>query len=201
MTIGPLQIILLKLEDESRTLPVSQELKATRQKGVIRLVDMLYMTKDADGVVRSKEISDLNEVQKAEYGVILQGLLGMRAAYKSNSDVDKIAQAFSVAHNDFGLSGADVQGIADQIPVGGSAMLALFEHTWAVKLKEAIINAGGEALAQGLLSPEALAIGGTNSRRGAGCRTKDRGRCRCRRRRRTGTSRSGADRRQGTGNR
>ena len=32
MTIGPLQIILLKLEDESRTLPVSQELKATRQR-------------------------------------------------------------------------------------------------------------------------------------------------------------------------
>lgn len=34
--------------------------------------------------------------------------------------------------------------------------IILFEHTWAIKLKEAILNVGGIALVQGMPSPLAL---------------------------------------------
>ncbi len=161
MTIGPLQLVLITLDDEQRTLPISQELKAARKKNIIRLVDLLYLVKDMDGAIHFKEISDLTDVEKVEYGTILKGLLSMRAAYTSDADVDKVATAFSLAENNFGISSEQVQKIAEGVPNGGSAMLALFEHTWALRLKEAIINAGGHLITQGLLDPSALRLGGT----------------------------------------
>jgi len=161
MTIGPLQLLLVKFADEQRTRPISEALRAVRKSGIIRLVDMLYVYKDPEGVLHSKEISDLADASKAEYGIFLQGLLGMRAAYKTGGDVDKIAAAMSLSTGDFGLSSEQVQQIARDLPNGGSAMMVLFEHTWAVALKEALLNAGGELVAQGLLSPETLALGGT----------------------------------------
>jgi uncharacterized membrane protein len=161
MTIGPLQILLVRFSDEQRTKPIAEALKNVRKAGVIRLVDMLYVYKDMNGVLQSKEISDLSDATKAEYGVVLQGLLGMRAGYKTAGDIDTIASAMSKSFGNFGLSSEQVQEIAKDLPNGGSAMLILFEHTWAIKMKEALLNAGGELVSQGLLSPEALALGGT----------------------------------------
>ncbi len=161
MTIGPLQLVLVKFADEQRTAGIVEELKAVRKTGVIRLVDMLYVYKDMQGELQVKKASDLAEAQKAEYGLVLQGLLGMRAAHKTAGDVDKIAAAMSLSPGDFGLSSEQVQQMGQDLPNGGSAILILFEHVWAVRLKEALLNAGGQLIAQGLLSPEALALGGT----------------------------------------
>lgn len=160
MTIGPLQIVLVELEDEQRTKPVAQQLTAARKSGVIRLVDMLYMTKDLEGNLHSREISDLTAAQKMEYGEILKGLLEMRAAHKASADIDEVATALSLSNSDFGLTSAETQQLADHLANGASAMLALFEHRWAIGLKEAVINSGGTVVAQGMLSPTALAIGG-----------------------------------------
>jgi uncharacterized membrane protein len=161
MTIGPLQIALILLDDRSRSKPISQALMAVRRKGIIRVVDMLYVIRDQDGNLQSKEVSDLSDVEKAEYGVVLRGLLEMRAARETDASVNALANTFALTGNDFGLTPADVQRISEQVSTGGSALLVLFEHTWAIDLKEAIIKAGGDVVAQGLLAPSALVLGGT----------------------------------------
>lgn len=46
-----------------------------------------------------------------------------------------------------------VEAAASNIPNNSSAALLLFEHSWAVGLKEAILNAGGIPLAGGLVAP------------------------------------------------
>lgn len=161
MTIGPLQLVFVKFADETRTAAIYDELKAVRKTGIIRLVDLLYVYKDLDGVLHSKEVSDLPEASKAEYGIVLQGLLGIREAHKTKGDVDKITAAMSFSAGEFGLSSDHIQKIAKMLPAGGSAILVLFEHTWAIRLKEALLNSGGELIAQGLLSPEVMALAGT----------------------------------------
>jgi uncharacterized membrane protein len=161
MTIGPLQLLLVKFADTKHLGRISDEIKAARKSGVIRLVDLMIIYKDMNGVLQEKKFTDLAEAQKAEYGLLLRGLLGMRAAYKTAGEVDQITAAMSLSPTDFGITSAQVPQIAEKLPNGGSAILALFEHAWAVKLKEALLNAGGELVAQGLLSPEALALGGT----------------------------------------
>jgi hypothetical protein len=75
MTIGPLQLVFIKFDDASRTGAIAGELKAVRKTGVILLVDLLYDYKDKDGSLRSKNVSDLAEANKAEYGLVLQGLM------------------------------------------------------------------------------------------------------------------------------
>jgi len=161
MTIGPLQLFWVKFADESRTKPISEQLKAVRRAGVIRLVDMLYVYKDMNGALQSKEMSDLADAQKAEYGLVLRGLLGIRASVKTPGDADKVTAAMAQAPGNFGLSSEQVQQMAAELPNGGSSMLVLFEHVWAVPMKEAILNAGGELITQALISPEAMALGGT----------------------------------------
>jgi uncharacterized membrane protein len=161
MTIGPLQIVLILLDDRKQSIPIAKELLAVRKQGIIRLVDLLYVAREQDGTLRSKEISDLSEVEKSEYGVMIRGLLEMRAVENTDASVNALAEKFSLTGSDFGLAQSDIPKIAERISTGGSALLALFEHTWAIKLKEAVIESGGEVVAQGLLSPSALAIGGT----------------------------------------
>jgi uncharacterized membrane protein len=161
MTIGPLQLVLVKFSDAQQMSKISDEIKAARRSGIIRLVDLFIIHKDLNGVLQEKSYTDLAESQKAEYGLVLRGLLGMRAAYKTAGEVDQITSAMSLTPGDFGITSQQIPQIVDALPNGGTALLTLFEHTWAVKLKEALLNAGGELIAQGLLSPEVMALGGT----------------------------------------
>ena len=161
MTIGPLQIALVSLDDSSHMKGISQALMAVRRKGIIRGVDLLHVIRDQDGNLRTQKTSDLSEVEKADYGVVLRGLLQIRAARETDASVNALANTFALSGNDFGLKPSDIQRVTEQISSGGSALLVLFEHTWAIELKESIINAGGEVVAQGLLAPSALVLGGT----------------------------------------
>jgi hypothetical protein len=64
----------------------------------------------------------------------------------------------------FGLSGADIQAMAADIPPGKTGLIILFEHLWALPLKAAVQKAGGVVLAQGIVRPEDLiAMGSTLS--------------------------------------
>jgi uncharacterized membrane protein len=161
VTVGLLQLVLIRFPDERQTRPIAQELNAMRKSGLIRLVDMMYLSKDPNGELKTHEISDLAQTQKAEYGYILNGLLGLRKAYATGGNADEIAAAMSQTPGDFKLSNEQVQKMAEDIPIGGAAMLILFEHLWAIKFKEACLNAGGQLVTQGLLSPEAMAFAGT----------------------------------------
>jgi len=59
--------------------------------------------------------------------------------------------------------------IADAIPAGSSAAVAVLEHRWAVPLREAIARANGQALADEWLHPSDLAqLGPAFARAAAG---------------------------------
>ena len=50
----------------------------------------------------------------------------------------------------------DVEAVASNIPNNSSAGLLLIEQTWAIPLKEAILNAGGIPVAGGVVRPEVV---------------------------------------------
>ncbi|MCU0302374.1 MAG: hypothetical protein MUF35_12395, partial [Candidatus Nanopelagicales bacterium] len=54
----------------------------------------------------------------------------------------------------------EVWYIADAIPEGSTAAICLLEHRWAIPLRNAIMDAGGVALADKWLHPQdLLAVG------------------------------------------
>lgn len=131
MTLGPLEYVLIRFEGNRFTGEILPELRAAREKGIIRIIDLLFIQKDEHGDVTAQELSDLDKEQASQFGFIAGDLL-------------------SVFEPD------DVEVTASQMPNNSSAGLLLFEHTWAIGLKEAIAKAAGVAVAGGLVSPEVV---------------------------------------------
>ena len=126
--MGPLEYLVVGFEGNRFTGQILRELRAARDKGIIRVVDLLVLTKDASGNLAAMELSDLSGEEAEQLGPIAGDLLQV-------------------------LEPDDVEAAASNIPTNSSAGLLLFEHTWAVGLKEAIMNAGGIPLAGGLVAP------------------------------------------------
>ena len=95
------------------------------------MLALFVMKKDVQGNVTALELSELSDEETAELGPLAGNLTSL-------------------------LSPEDMQQAAASIPNNSSASMLLFEHTWAIGLKEAIKNAGGVAIAGGFVSPEVL---------------------------------------------
>jgi hypothetical protein len=131
MTLGPLEYLVVGFEGNRFTGRIMPELRAAREKGIIRVVDLFLLKKDEDGNTAVLELSDLNK-EDAEQFTYLAGL------------------------RDHLLTPEDVEQAAQDIPNNCSAALLLFEHTWAIGLKDAIKDAGGVFVAGGLIAPDVL---------------------------------------------
>ncbi len=159
MTIGPLQLVAIGFDEDKYYRDIIKELGDIRRSGIIRLFDALYVIKHPDGAIEAKETSELGEEEKREYGSVIRGLLDLAAAKGlENVSQSDLEHALEMSGKDFGLSDAEVGEIADRIPAGSSALIVLFEHKWAVHLKESIGKSGGYLIAQGLIQPETLKV-------------------------------------------
>jgi len=156
MTIGPIQLIAVGFETTERFRgEILRELEALRAKGVIRLIDLLFVAKDATGEVTALEGTWLDEAEKAEFGAAIGALMGLGAGGIEGA-IEGAAAGALAAQEILGVTAADAQALADQIPPGTAAALMLFEHTWAIGFSQAIGDAGGRMMAQGFLTREAL---------------------------------------------
>jgi uncharacterized membrane protein len=153
---GPIQLTAIAFDNEEVIGGLLDELERVREFGIIRLIDFLFVAKDADGNISALEVSDLDMEEMVEFGAVVGGLIGLGAAGVEGAEVGAVAGALSVAENDFGLTTEEVREVADRLPRGSSGVLVLFEHTWALRLKEYIVDSGGVLIAQGLIHPSAL---------------------------------------------
>jgi hypothetical protein len=48
----------------------------------------------------------------------------------------------------------DIEDLASSMPAGTSGLILLFEHRWAVSVKEALQSAGGFLVARTVIPPE-----------------------------------------------
>jgi len=132
MDIGSLEYVVIGFEDDHFTDEILPELNAIQEKGLIRVVDLLFVMKDSDGTVTVREVSELGDEELAAYDGIAGDLMGLFTA-------------------------EDVERLAEEIPPAISAVVVLLEHTWAVGLTEAVRRAGGMLFTGGLVTPDALA--------------------------------------------
>jgi uncharacterized membrane protein len=152
MAIGPLHYVVITFAGGRVTDEVMSELRAVRGSGLIRLIDLLFVTKSDGGVAESVEVSDLRGREIGELEATLSELIGPEtggdAAVNGYAPITREGVVS-------GFSDDDVQDVADAIPNGSSAAIVLFEHTWARGLAEALHRAGGT------ISREAILNGGS----------------------------------------
>jgi hypothetical protein len=147
MQIGPVQLLVIGFDnDENFRGQIKAELDAVRTRGTIRLIDALFVHKDASGAITTLRDSDLDDAAAATYGATVSYLLGLAGSADGASSA--------------GIGPGELQAILAELPPGTAAALVLFEHRWAAGLGAAVRDAGGHILAQGLLTRDlVLAMG------------------------------------------
>jgi uncharacterized membrane protein len=161
--LGPVQLMVITLDNDKLTGQVSRELHRASDKGAIRILDALAIQKTQSGGVVTLSGTDLTPDQRYVYGALLGALMGFGATYSDEgAAVGAELGAEKFATQTFGLSSKDIQDMAADIPPGKTGLIILFEHLWALPVKDAVQKAGGVVLAQGIVRPEDLiALGST----------------------------------------
>ncbi|VAV93427.1 hypothetical protein MNBD_ACTINO01-1767 [hydrothermal vent metagenome] len=155
--IGPLQLLVIGFADPQLDGSILSELVAASDSGTIRVVDVLGVYKDEAGNVAAAQMSDLTQDEAMTYGAWIGALIGLGAGSADGAEVGALAGAMSAFDEyEYGLDADAVATIAQDIPAGGAAMLAIIEHTWAIGFRNAMRDSGGILIAQDFLSPEAL---------------------------------------------
>lgn len=132
MEYGPVQYFVFDFPGNQFKGEIIPALEDVVAKGLIRIVDIAFATKDAEGNFGSFELDETE---------------------------DRDAQSFrSVVHHVSGLlSEDDIRELAANMPSNSSAAILVFEHVWAKDLASAIRNANGITVAQGFVPPDIVA--------------------------------------------
>ncbi len=113
----------------SFTGEMAAELRALAHSGSIRLIDVLILTKDADGTVEATELSDPGELGE------LQATGAELAELLAADDVDHLAAAMEP---------------------GSTAGVLIWENLWAAPFAAAVRHSGGQLIANGRIPLQAI---------------------------------------------
>ena len=121
MSIGPVEYLIVAFPGNQFKGEIVPALADLVEAGTIRIIDLAFVLKDADGAVVAMELGDLDsDVFKAFDALSPQGL-GL-------------------------LNEEDLAAAGEELEPNSSAALLVWEDVWATKLRDAILNAGGEVL-------------------------------------------------------
>lgn len=132
MTMGPVDYLMLKFVGNKFNGRIVPELVDLEKKGIIRVIDIVLVTKDQNGKLFVTEAKDL------------QG------------DAGRAFQQIAENTQEWFYEG-DIETIASTLPNNSSAGLLLYENVWAIKFKEALLDSGAELITMGRIAPEIIA--------------------------------------------
>jgi hypothetical protein len=131
--MGPVDYLVVKFPGNKFSGECAPELAKLEKNGIIRVIDLAFVLKDAKGQVFITEAKDVGG--------------------KTGDAFSAFAKAVSDAEW-FSLD--DIDAIAAGLPKNSSAAILLFENTWAIHFKEALLNSGAELVDQGRIPSEII---------------------------------------------
>jgi len=121
MSLGPIEMFVVGFPDNGFNGEIAPALSDLVEAGTIRVVDLLFIAKDADGNVVSFEMNELDEDIFGAYDTL----------------VDEV-------HNLIGEE--DVEDFGEELDPGSSIALLVVEHLWAKPFADAVADSGGQWL-------------------------------------------------------
>ena len=128
MTIGPVEYIIVGFPGNKFTGEIAPELVKLIESGTVRILDLIFIAKDADGSVVALEIDELDAI--AGFGAL-------------DTDVGGL------------ISAEDIEFAAAGLEPNSSAALLIWEDLWAAPFAEAVRRANG-VLLEGARIPHEL---------------------------------------------
>jgi Family of unknown function (DUF6325) len=129
--LGPVDYVIVELPagQSNFTGEMADALVALVEAGTIRLIDVLILTKDADGTVDAIELEDLDSLGP------LQALAADLAEFLAEDDVEHLAAAMDP---------------------GSVAGVLIYENTCAAPFASAARRSGGQLIANGRIPVQAI---------------------------------------------
>lgn len=121
---GPIDVVMLSFPGSQFNGAIAPALRDLVVRGLVRVVDVLFVAKDHDGTVSSDELAGLDSVLQPAFADV-DGQLGGGLL-----DTD------------------DVEDVAAGIDPGSSVAVVAVENLWAVPFIEAVRASGGELVDQ-----------------------------------------------------
>src|SRR5947209_11687649 len=120
MEFGPVQMLVVGFEHGKFEGEILAELKRLREQDIIRLVDLLFVNKDDNGVIATVEVSDLSSEEAMEFGALAGALIGVGEGGEDGAEAGALAGAAAMEDGQ-AFSEQDAWFVADAIPPGTSA--------------------------------------------------------------------------------
>ena len=155
MIVGPVEVVVLGFDGPVEFDEITEELQRLRDGDVVRLVDVLAVQKTEHGVIETIQRSDLGDDEAVAFGAAIGALIGLGAAGESGMEAGAVWGARELADRHL-FREEDSWAIAERIPDGSAAVVALVEHRWRIPVRDAVRRAGGRPIAAGWLREEDL---------------------------------------------
>jgi hypothetical protein len=126
--MGPVEYIIVGFPGNKFTGQIVPELVSLVESGTVRILDLVFIGKDADGTAVTIEIDELDAI--AGFGAL-------------DTDVGGL------------ISPADIEHAAESLEPNTSAALLIWEDLWAAPFAEAVRKSGG-VLVEGARIPHEL---------------------------------------------
>jgi uncharacterized membrane protein len=121
--MGPVDVIIIGFPGNKFNGRIATAILELVEAGTIEILDLLFVMKDADGVVTALEFHELNE----QLGTAVAGIT---VSAPGALDLD------------------DAEEIREDLPLNSSALAVAFENTWAAKFVDAIRDADAVVIDQ-----------------------------------------------------
>jgi len=119
---GAVEFVVIGFSGTRIDPALAPALREQVERGTIRIIDLLFLQKNADGSVRSFEIDEIEATHAhAAFGGIAQSMDGL-------------------------IAPEDVIEISDEMPAGTTVLVVLFEHLWLRDLRAAVERSGGQLM-------------------------------------------------------
>lgn len=130
--LGPVDYLVVEFPpgQQSFTGEMADELVRLSEAGIVRVLDVLIISKDADGTITAMELDEVTDDE---------GILGLE------KDLAEILAADDVIH------------LAEAMEPGAVAGVLVWENVWAAPFASAARRAGGQLVATGRIPIQAIA--------------------------------------------
>ena len=129
--MGPISYLIVQFPGNKMTgegFPILVDLV---DRGLIRILDLLFVTRDTDGSMRTVELREIDRDGRMDLAVFEGASSGL-------------------------LDDSDVADAASVIDPGSSAGILVFENRWATSFTQALRRGGAELVAAGYIPQDAL---------------------------------------------
>ena len=122
MSLGPVEYMVIEFPGNQFKGEIIPALREVVDKGVIRIIDLVFVRKDEQGNVNVMELADLQKDAADAFAPLAREASTLFA----EEDIGKVSEVMEM---------------------NSSVALLLFEHVWATRFRNAVLNANGRLIA------------------------------------------------------